>query len=377
MAKKTPKPATELKRLDKELTTLLKRRYELAQAAAEGLSATDTLQLLAAEDERIEKVVGQSSNTPKSDLTADKLRIVLREVFAAERPAGALLRVAYLGPENTFSHLAAVHRFGAGAELVPVGAISAVFTEVDSGSCQLGVVPLENSTDGRVTDTLGCFAKTPVRICGELPLRIHHCLLGSGDRKGLETVCSKPQALSQCRQWLATHLPQAEARPVASTAEAARMAREDKSVGAIASERAAAQLSLTVLARNIEDQPDNITRFAVIGPEPAPPTKQTSATPKGTTNDKTALMFEMPHEPGALADAMGIFKRRKLNLTWIESFPIPGSMDQKTGSGRYLFFVEFQGHQSELIPRRAIADLEKKSTQLTVLGSYPQTAPIE
>lgn len=367
MAKKPPKPATELKRLDKELVALLERRSELAQAAAEGDGPIDAAKLLAAEDERIEKALAVIKEKPAKA----KLRIILREVLAAERPARALLRVAYLGPENTFSHLAAVHRFGAGAELVPVGAISAVFAEVDSGSCQLGVVPLENSTDGRVTDTLGCFAKTSARICGELPLRIHHCLLGKGKRSQIETVCSKPQALSQCRQWLAKHLPGAEARPVASTAEAAAMASGDLSVGAIASERAAAQLGLAVLARNIEDQPDNITRFAVIGPEPADPTGKQGGT------DKTALMFEMPHEPGALADAMGIFKRRKLNLTWIESFPIPGSMNQQTGSGRYLFFVEFQGHQADLIPRRAIGELEKKSTQLTVLGSYPQTAPIE
>jgi len=357
--------AKQLKQLDNELLKLLEKRLSLAV----GLECNPerVQQMLADEQARLEKLVRSAKKATNSEL----LRPVLREALAAERNASAPVRAAYLGPENTFSHLAAAHRFGATAELVPVGSIAAVFEEVNRGSSAMGVVPLENSTDGRVSDTLECFAKTDVRICGELPLRIHHCLLGSGKRSEIRTVCSKPQALSQCRNWLAQHLPQAEPRPVASTAEAAALAGEDASVGAIASERAAGSLGLAVLARNIEDQSDNITRFAVIGAEPAPPTKGDAG------HDKTALMFEAPHEPGALADAMGIFKRQKLNLTWIESFPIPGSRDGANSGGRYLFFVEFVGHQSQLHPRRAIAALAKKATQLAVLGSYPQTEPID
>ena len=365
MAKKPSKPtqpgaARELRKLDAELLKLLERRQALASdVGSDGQGDVDA---------GVEALLAKAKKATRTEL----LEPALRELLAAERQlAGDSPRVAYLGPENTFSHLAAVHRFGAAADLVPVGSIATVFEEVDSGNCSLGVVPLENSTDGRVTDTLECFAKTNARICGELPLRIHHCLLGSGKRGEIRTVQSKPQALSQCRNWLAQHLPQAATESVASTAEAAKRAKQDPTVAAIASERAAAQLGLKVLAKNIEDQPDNITRFAVIGSEPAP----RSSGSTGTGADKTALMFEAPHQPGALADAMAIFKRQKLNLTWIESFPIPGTRGEP-GGGRYLFFVEFLGHQQDLMPRRAIASLEKKATQLTVLGSYPQTDPI-
>jgi chorismate mutase/prephenate dehydratase len=288
------------------------------------------------------------------------LEPIFREIAAACRELVTPQRVAYLGPDYTFSHLAALHRFGGSAELIPVGSIAAVFEEVESGKCGFGIVPLENSTDGRISDTLDCFSRSTARICGELPLRIHHCLLGIGERRDIRRVFSKPQALSQCRKWLAGHLSQVDLIPNASTADAAKLASEDKHVAAIASRQAGVEHGLTVLAEDIEDNPDNITRFAVIGPSPGP----------RTGHDKTALMFEVVHQPGALADAMNLFKRNRLNMTWIESFPIPSS------GGRYLFFVEFMGHQNELRARRAIAALGKKSLRLEVLGSYAQCEAI-
>jgi chorismate mutase/prephenate dehydratase len=290
----------------------------------------------------------------------EAMRAVFREVVAASRAAIGLRRVAYLGPEDSYSHLTAIERFGEAADLVPVATIHAVFQEVSEGSCELGVVPLENSTHGRVTDTLEAFANSTVTICGEAPMRIHHCLLGQGPRSAIRRVVSKPQALAQCSHWLAEHLPGVEAVPYASTSEAARLASEDRSVAAIASEQAGRRHSLELLARHIEDQKDNVTRFAVIGPEAAPK----------TGDDKTALMFELAHEPGALADGMAIFKRQKLNLTWIESFPIPGSRTEDLSGGRYLFFVELVGHQADLRVRRAVGSLQKKCLQLRVLGSY-------
>jgi chorismate mutase/prephenate dehydratase len=172
---------------------------------------------------------------------------------------------------------------------------------------------------------------------------------------------SKPQALSQCRNWLSSHLPSAKTLEASSTGEAAHLAATEPGTAAIASEQAASLYGLDVLARHIEDNPDNVTRFAVIGKQAAP----------RTGKDKTALVFEAPHKPGALADAMAIFKRQRLNLTWIESFPIPAAR------GRYLFFIEFQGHPSELRPKRAIAALEKKSLKLSMLGSYAETAVID
>lgn len=362
MAKK--KPQTDLrslrsrvKKLDAELVKLLAERRVTAGELAAREGNVELLQRLNQDEQRLAALAkGREAGVEQ----------VLREVLASERNAQQPVRAAYLGPANTFSHLAASHRFGFTADLVPLGSIAAVFESVDRGDSQFGVVPLENSTDGRVSDTLECFSTTQARICGELPLRIHHCLLGAGPRSKVRVVCSKPQALSQCRNWLAQHLPKAEVRPMASTVEAATQAKNDPTVAAIASERAAAQLGLALLAKNIEDQQDNITRFAVIGPGSS---YATGAEKSGA--DKTALMFEMPHQPGALADAMGVFKRAQLNMTWIESFPIPGQR------GSYRFFVEFEGHQTEIRPRRAIASLEKKATRLEVLGSYPMTEPIE
>lgn len=355
-AAKPSAPADELAKIDRQLYDLLAKRYDAARRAA-GADPKSAVELLAAEDAELEKLLARK----RGDLPAGYVQSVFREVMAGCRDAAPEIRVAYLGPEHTFSHQAAVSRFGVGANLSPVGSIAAVFEEVERGTSTFGVVPIDNSTDGRVTDTLDGFAKSSVKVCGELPLRIHHCLLGRGPRAGVKVVCSKPQALSQCRNWLAQHLPGAETRPVASTAEAAQLAKKDASIAAIASSAAGRRQGLKVLAKNIEDLADNVTRFVVIGAEPAPK----------TGGDKTCLMFEVVHEPGALADAMAIFKRHKLNMTWIESFPMPGSR------GQYVFFVEFQGHQTELRARRALALLEKKSTRLTVLGSYPEADPVE
>lgn len=349
MAKKKKTSSTptraQIDRLDREILKLLGERAEASVAVGH------------CESKAVEK--------NKGPLPDQAVKAVFREIAAGCRALAKPERIAYLGPEHTFSHIAAIEHFGRASDLAPVGSIAAVFEEVEQGLAAYGIVPLENSTDGRVTDTLECFTrshdrKTGVSICGELPLRIHHCLLGSGTRAKIKRVESKPQALSQCRNWLAKHLPAAKTQAVASTANAAQTAAKDSSVGAIASAQAATQYGLSVLAPNIEDNKDNVTRFAVIAKEPA----------EKTGSDKTALMLEISHEPGALADAMGIFKRQKLNMTWIESFPVAGSR------GRYVFFIEFVGHLSDLKARRAIDSLRKKTQQLVVLGSYASREPI-
>jgi chorismate mutase / prephenate dehydratase len=343
-----------------ELTKQVKN-YDLEFARIIQQRASASIQLARSSGKGDPCSAGPAALAVPGPLDEARLAAIFREVAAACRDLAAPQRVAYLGPDFTFSHLAALHRFGRSSELVPVGAIAAVFEEVESGNCSFGIVPLENSTDGRISDTLDCISRSPTRICGELPLRVHHCLLGTGERREIRQVHSKPQALSQCRKWLASHLPNAEIVSNASTAEAARLATADRHVAAIASRQAGVEHGLSILAENIEDNADNVTRFAVIGPSPAP----------RTGRDKTALMFEVPHHPGSLADAMNLFKRNRLNLTWIESFPIPGS------GGRYLFFVEFLGHQAELRARRAIAALRKKALRLEVLGSYAQCDAID
>ncbi len=296
----------------------------------------------------------------KGPLPNVAVRGIFREVVTSVRELVAPAKVAYLGPEFSYSYLAAVERFGTTAELVPVGTIAAVFEEVANRNVDFGLVPLENSTDGRVTDTLDTFTKISVTISGEVQLRIRHALLGKSTRGNIKTICSKPQALSQCRGWLAKNLPTAELVPTPSTTAAALRAAKDETVGAIASRQAGLNNGLKVLAANIADNKQNVTRFAVIG----------NASAVKTGNDKTAMLFQLSHQPGALADAMAIFKRKRLNLTWIESFPLAGPDKE------YLFFVEMQGHASDLRIRQAISLLEKKTERLDVLGSYAATDPV-
>jgi chorismate mutase / prephenate dehydratase len=348
---------TELDAADREIIAAINRRATIAKQIGEAKRAAEQSVF---DPQRETSVVNEAVAANKGPLTDAAVRAVFRELVSGSRAVQTPLRVAYLGPEFTFSHLAAIERFGQSAELVPVGTIAAVFEEVERGQADFGVVPMENSTDGRVSDTLDCFSRSRVHICGELPLRIHHCLLGTGKRDEVRTVYSKPQPLSQCRNWLARHLPNADLIEVGSSAEAARRAKDDPTVAAVASAQAGVNYGLPVLAPNIEDNPDNVTRFAVISTD--------TSSPSG--RDKTALMVEIAHQPGALADAMAIFKRNKLNMTWIESFPIPGSR------GRYLFFVEFVGHEQDRSPRRAIETLRKNALRLEVLGSYAQTEPV-
>jgi chorismate mutase/prephenate dehydratase len=297
-------------------------------------------------------------------------RAIFREIAGGCRAAVRQQRVAFLGPLHSYSHLAAVECFGSVADWVPLPSIADVFAEVVAGHVDHAVVPLENSTDGRIIDTLSTFIHIPARICAEMPLRICHCLLAAGTRAEIRSVVSKPQALSQCRKWLASHLPDAELVESTSTTAAAAAAAQDRSRAAIASRHAASEYQLHVLADHIEDNPHNVTRFAVLGREPG----------RRTGRDKTAILFQVPHQPGALADVMAIFKRNRLNLTWIESFPhcptdspitYPSATAPRTYKQEYLFFLEFEGHSGEMRPKRALAALAKKVDRLDVLGSYP------
>ncbi len=353
-----PALRAQIDRIDRQLVELMNERARLAHAIgkikdANGQCTYDPV--------REEEVLARAVELSSGPLANGALKNVFRELISGSRALERRVRVAYLGPEHTFSHLAAINRFGQSVELMPVASISAVFEEVHRQDADFGLVPLENSTDGRIVDTLDSFTRFPVKICGEVQLRIHHYLLGQCERGAVREVYSKPQPLSQCRNWLARHLPSARPVEVASTAAAAQLARENPHAAAIASRQAGVAYGLNVLAEKIEDNPGNITRFAVIGEQE----------PRKTGRDKTALMFEIEHRPGALADAMNIFKRARLNLTWIESFPI------SRPEGGYLFFAELEGHRQELRVRRACENLGKKSVRLVVLGSYARSEPAE
>src|SRR3954468_114748 len=270
----------ELDEIDREILAAINRRGAIAQQIgsaknADGQSTYDP--------QREQTILQNAIKNNTGPLSDEAIRGIFRELISGTRAVQRPIRVAYLGPEFTFSHLAAIERFGQSAELVPVGTIAAVFEEVERGQAEFGVVPMENSTDGRISDTLDCFSRSPVHIRGELPLRIHHCLLGIGEREAVRKVYSKPQPLSQCRNWLSRHMPTAELHEVASTAEAARRVQDDATSAAVASAQAAANYELPVLVPNIEDNRDNITRFAIIA----------TTTAARTGEDKTALMLEI------------------------------------------------------------------------------------
>jgi len=347
-------PALESKlgRVDRELVKLVSERARLAVKL--GQLKQDSGQppfVLGQEEDLLARVVELN----RGPLTSDCMRALFREMVSGARSMVRTLRVAFLGPLYSYSHLAAIHRFGQSVEYAPVGTIAAVFEEVNRGHSDYGLVPIENSTDGRVADTLDMFTRLPVRICAEVELPIHHTLLGKCPRAEVREVYSKPQALSQCRNWLAKHLPAARMIEVTSTSTAAQLAYEKPGAAAIASLQAGIHYGLDILAEQIEDNPNNTTRFAVIGEHSA----------ERTGHDRMALMFQTEHRFGALVDALAVFKRNRLNMTWIESFPVPGSKRV------YLFFVELEGHETDVRVRRALESLEKKTLRLELLGSYP------
>ena len=231
-----------------------------------------------------------------------------------------------------------------------------MFEEVVRKHADYGVVPLENSTDGRIADTLDMFIRMPqVKICAEIRLRVHHHLLANCQQSEVRRVYSKAQALSQCRNWLSKNLPHATLHEVASTADAAKLVQTEPNVAAVASRQAAVRYGINILCHNIEDSPFNETRFAVIGPTDS----------AKTGNDKTAMMFQISHTPGALADVLGIFKANKLNLTWIESFPY------REAKGEYVFFVDFDGHREDPKVKKTLAAMEDICDTVSVLGSFP------
>lgn len=348
----------ELKRIDKELIKLANRRAELTTKLIEKQPNPHHAVFDIHEDEALWSELEGTNGGP---LTFHAVRSIFREILSAARNKVRSVRVAYLGPSYSFSHVAAIERFGNSADLIPVSTIATVFEEVNRGHANFGVVPIENSTDGRIVDTLDMFTRLPLRICGEVQLAIHHHLLATVPRGEITEVYSKPQALSQCREWLARNMPQAQLREVTSTSTAAQLARDKPGAAAIASTQAAVQYGLQTVAECIEDNSNNITRFAVIGDESAQP----------TGIDRTALLLQIPHKPGALADSLGVFKKNKINLTWIESFPLKGP---ELG---YLFFIDFEGHLRDAKIKKAVAEMEKLAVRLEVLGSYPRSEPIE
>jgi chorismate mutase/prephenate dehydratase len=356
--KKPESAEAQLLAIDRDLVKLANRRAELTIQHFQSQADLRHAMFDSQAEQQLWERIDMGNNGP---LTSAPLRSIFREIVSAARAKLKTLRVAYLGPAFSFTHLAAIERFGKSADLIPVSSIAAVFEEVNRGHAHYGMVPIENSTDGRVVDTLDMFTRLPLRICGEVQMAIHHNLLSRSPRSEIVEIYSKPQALSQCRDWLARNMPRATTIEVTSTSTAAQLARDKPGAAAVASRQAAVQYDLEIVAESIEDNAHNVTRFAVIGDEETRPTGR----------DRTALLLQIPHAPGALSDALQAFKASKINLTWIESFPLRGP------EAGYLFFLDFEGHQKEQRIQKALEFLQKKAVRMEILGSYPRYEPGE
>ncbi len=343
----------QIDKLDLQILELINKRAGLAsQIGKVKLENGESIFSPAREEEVIQNVL----DTNKGPMGEATIRAIFRELISGARALQRVLKVAFLAPEYSFSHLAALHRFGEAIEPIAVGNISAIFEEVNRRHVDYGVVPLENSTDGRIADTLDMFIRLPhIKICSEVRLRIHHNLLANCEQTEIRRVYSKAQALSQCRNWLSKNVPQATFHEVSSTAAAAQLVQREPGAAAVASREAAVRFGLRMLFENIEDSPHNETRFAVIG----------SHDSAKTGRDKTAIMFEIPNGAGALYDTLAPFKQNKVNLTWIESFPTP------LAKGEYVFFVDFEGHMDEPKVKRTLQNLTDLCEKVTVLGSFP------
>lgn len=288
----------------------------------------------------------------------DALRTVYREIISASLALESPMKVSFLGPKATFSHLATLQQFGLSAELVPLKSIPAVFEEVEKGKALYGVVPVENSTEGVISHTLDMFVDSGLSITAEILLEVHHDLLSrTGRIEDVKKIYSHAQPIAQCRQWLEENLPTIPLVDVASTAVAAQIASDDYTSAAIASELAASLYDLKVVRSRIEDQVNNFTRFLVVAKKPCERTGQ----------DKTSILFSVKDEPGILCRMLEPFAKRGINLSKIESRPF------KKKAWEYIFFLDLFGHMTDPEVSEALDELKECCQFLKILGSYPRS----
>ena len=290
-------------------------------------------------------------------LPRERMVAVFREIISACRGLEEAIRVSYLGPEGTFSEQAVRKHFGSAVETVPSGSVDEAFRRCESGAAQFAVVPVENSTEGAVGRTLDLLLATPLKICAEVELRVQQNLLSKSDLKKVKKIYSHAQSLAQCQGWLAQNLPQAERVAVVSNAEAARLAAKEKGAAAIAGEAAGSRYKLNALARSIEDDPSNTTRFLVLGRlEPAP-----------TGKDRTSLVMSAENKPGAVHALLSPLAEHRVSMSRIESRPSRA----RTSLWEYVFFIDVEGHQQDERVVKALDALKTKTSYLKILGSYP------
>jgi len=354
--KEIKKLRLEIDALDSELLELLNRRAAAVRKVGKLKNGRRVYQ--PERESEILRRISASAAAARGALPAQGVAAVFREIISACRALEQEIRVAYLGPRGTFSEQAVRQHFGRGVAAEPAATIDEAFRSAESGASQFAVAPAENSTDGVVGRTLDLLLTTPLRICGEIDLRVHQNLLSSMKViKEIRKIYSHAQSLAQCHSWLGQNLPKAERIPVGSNAEAARRAAKERGAAAIAGEAAATLYKLRVLARGIEDDPNNTTRFLVLG----------DVDPSPTGRDRTSLVMSAENKPGAVHALLTPIAANGVSMSRIESRPAKA----RSARWEYVFFIDLEGHQHDAKVAAAIAELKARAPFLKILGSYP------
>lgn len=344
----------EIDRIDNAILDLLEKRAEVVKEVGK---VKKKLKSSFYVPYREEEIVSRLQKRSKGSFPKKAIRPVFREIISACLSLEKSLTVSFLGPYATFTHEAALKYFGQTAKYVPARTISEIFDEVYKGRAELGVVPVENSTEGIVSYTLDMFLKYDLKVCGEVVLPITHCLISTHSKKeDIKKIYSHPQAFAQCRSWLEKNMPNAALIEVGSTAEAAEMVKKNNFSAAVAGEATAKIYDIKVIEKNIQDMTENSTRFLVIG----------KVEQKPTGFDKTSLLFSIKDQAGALYKMLYPFAKRGVNLTKIESRPI------KTKAWEYVFFLDIDGHIADKKVKEAVDELKEMCIFLKVVGSYPK-----
>jgi chorismate mutase/prephenate dehydratase len=345
--------------LDEEILTRLNQRADCALQVAEvKKSESPEVDPVYYRPEREAQVLRRIAALNEGPLSSEKVTQVYRQIMSACLALEEPLKVAYLGPEGTFTQLATLKQFGSSVIGLPMVTVDDVFRDVASENCNYGVVPVENSTEGVISHTLDNFLRSPLRICGEVELRVHHNLMIALDaeQSGITKIYSHQQTLGQCRRWLDSHYPNIPKIATTSNAEAARKASSEKDAAAISADITAEIYGLQILAKKIEDESDNTTQFIVVGREEV-----------GVSgSDKTSIMVSTHNQPGALYKLLEPFHRHGVSLTSIETRP------SKTGMWSYVFFIDFEGHRDDDNIQTVLGEIDSDALEVKMLGSYPR-----
>lgn len=351
MSDELKKFRTQIDAIDDELLRLFNQRAALAQQIGHAKKGGVVLR-----PEREAQILQRLVTANAGPLPADSVTTLFTEIMSHCRALEAPLSVAYLGPQGTFSEEAALRRFGSAISGQPCDSFDEVFRAVESGRASYGVVPVENSSEGAVGHNLDLLLQTSLKVCGEIDLPVHQCLMSKTQLEQIRTVYSHPQSLGQCHDWLNAHLPKAVRHPVSSNAEAARLAAEHpQHSAAIAGKLAAERFAVPVLAESIEDDPRNTTRFLVLGKQDVAPSGR----------DKTSLVMSAPNRPGAVHDLLSPLAKHGVSMTKLESRPA------RAGLWEYVFFLDVEGHLADKKVAAALEELKQVAAFVKVLGSYP------